>query len=409
MPEVKDLIDSIQSATAAMRQSAEKWDAETKKLGEVTAETKSQYEKSNKRIDEIQLEIKRLSLIKPESNAGGKQLTEEQTAQRKAFWSWFRHGKGNMEPTERKALVEDASGLVIVPEDLDTEITRALPQLTPISGLCYQRTTIRDRIRRRSLNEVTVAWGKLEKGAIAHESSLIPSDDTIYVEDINGLTKIGKDELDDTDYNLQAHVASSFSQAIAVAKDKAIVIGAGHTSEEPEGIAIDTTLLTDIGNGKGAAAVGTYGINWTTDDTAIFEDILIAEYALPAQYLAGATWVMHRKCELALRKLRAGGYTATDGPWLWQPGLQTGQPNSIDGYPVVNSPDMGYPLDTLAKTNVIFGNFKRGYVVVDRQGIKLQRLDELYAEAGMVGFLVSFRAGGGLLRYDTFQLVSNDV
>ena len=408
MPEVKELAEKVLSATEALREAADRYTAESKKFGEARAETKGELDRINAAIDAIQLDMKRRDIVKP-TNGQGKEMSPEEAAHRKAFWSWIRKGKSNLDPQERKALVEDTTGQVLVPEDLETEITRALPQLTPVAGLCYQRNTSRDRVRRRSLNEVTVAWGKLEKGALAHESSLIPSDEFIYVEDINGLTKIGIDELEDADYDLQAHLASSFQQAIAVAKDKGVIAGTGHNYQEPEGIAIDTTLLTGIGSDNGAGAVGTYGRNWTTDDTVIFEDVLKLEYALPTQYLNGSAWVMHRKVECALRILRAGGYSATDGPWLWQPSLQAGQPNIIDGYPVYNSPDLNDPADTLAKTNVIFGNFRIGYMVLNRRGMRLQRLDEIYAEQGMVGFICTFRCGGGLRRYDAFQLLSNDT
>jgi HK97 family phage major capsid protein len=137
--------------------------------------------------------------------------------------------------------------------------------------------------------------------------------------------------------------------------------------------------------------------------------MLKLEYDLPAQYRNGSSWLMNSKCEAQLRALRGGGYTASDGPFLWQPSLQVGQPNNIDGFPVYNQNDMGYPADTLAKTNVIFGNWKLGYMIVDRQGISIQRLDELYAESGLVGFIVHFRVGGGIIRDDAFRLLSNDV
>lgn len=404
MPEIKELTESVQSAVKAMRDSAVRMDDESKKLGEATAETKSAFLKANERIDALELELKRMTVPKIEKDSKGKEISPEAAKARKAFWSWIKKGRANMEPDERKALVEDSTGGVMVPEDLDTEVTTALPQLTPIAALCMQRPTSRDKIRRRTLNEVTVAWGKLETGALVHESSLIPTDANIYVEDINGLTKIGKDELDDTEYNLQAHLARSFSQAIAVALDKGIMIGTGHSYQQPEGVAVDATLRTGIGYGGGAGAAGTYGNNWTADDTVALDDLLECEYALPKQYLAGATWVLARKTELAMRVLKA----ATTGTYLWQPGLQAGMPSTFDGFPIVNSADLLEPKAGDWTTNVVFGNFKLGYVVLQRQGIKLQRLDELYAESGLVGFLVSYRAGGGLLRYDTFQIISND-
>jgi HK97 family phage major capsid protein len=137
--------------------------------------------------------------------------------------------------------------------------------------------------------------------------------------------------------------------------------------------------------------------------------MLQCEYDLGTQYLNGASWLMHRKTELAARVLRGGGYTASDGAFLWQPSLMVGQPNTFDGFPVYTNSNMKYPEDTTAGVNVIFGNFKLGYMIVDRLGLSIQRLDELYAEAGLVGFKAHFRVGGGILRRAAFHLILNDV
>jgi len=405
MPELKDLTEKVQGAVDVLHKTADQMAAESKKFGEASGETKAQLEKINNRIDEIQLEQKRLTLVKPDPEGH----SPEQKARISAFFKWMRVGKAQMAPDEQKALVEDATGLVLVPEDLDSEITRALPALTPMRGICATRTTTRDKIRRRSLTEVTMGWGKLETGTEVTESTLVPSDAYIYVEDLTGLTKLGVDELDDTDYNLIQHVASSFANKRAEYENTAFVAGTGHTYGQPAGIAVDTTLRTSLTSGCGANATGTYGISWATDDTPIFEDILECEYALPTQYLNGASWLMNRKDELKLRILRAGGYTASDGPWLWQPGLLAGQPNTIDGFPVYTASDMPYSALATAVTNVVFGNFKQGYLILDRSGMRIQRLDEKYAESGLVGFLATFRVGGGLLRRDTFQIIVNDV
>lgn len=336
-------------------------------------------------------------------------ITEDRKAEkRSAFFKAMREGRSGMSKEER-ALVEDTSGLYMVPEDMEAEIYRALPQLNVIRQLATIRPTSRDKISKRSMTEVSVGWGKLELGTAITESTLVPSKEYIYVEDLSGLTKVGKDELQDTDANLSSLIANSFSVAIANAEAKGFTIGTGHTYNEPDGVAVSAALLASIGSGAGAAAVGAYGRNWTTDDTPIFEDMLKLEYDLPAQYRNGSSWLMNSKCEAQLRALRGGGYTASDGPFLWQPSLQVGQPNNIDGFPVYNQNDMGYPADTLAKTNVIFGNWKLGYMIVDRQGISIQRLDELYAESGLVGFIVHFRVGGGIIREDAFRLMSNDT
>ncbi len=321
----------------------------------------------------------------------------------------MRHGKASLEPQERKALVEDATGLYLVPEDLEAEILRAIPQYNVMRRLCGVRNTIRDKVKIRSLTEVSVGWGKIETGTDIPESTVTPSTDTIYVEDLYGLTKLGEDELMDTDANLAAMVANSFAIALANAEEKAFVIGNGHTYSEPEGICTDAVYTADAGNGKGAGYDGTYGSNWSIDDTVALEDMLQCEYDLGTQYLNGAVWLMNRKTELAARVLRAEVASGFYGNFLWQPSLMVGQPASFDGFPIYNNNNMAYPADTTAAVNVIFGNLKNAYLILDRSGMSLQRLDELYAEAGLVGFKVHKRVGGGMIRYAALHLIHNDT
>ena len=142
-----------------------------------------------------------------------------------------------------------------------------------------------------------------------------------------------------------------------------------------------------------------------TPDTATPDDLIDLEYELPAQYASGASFVMHRKTEAMVRKVKE-----TYGPYLWQPSLQVGMPRSFDGFPVYNQNDMLYPVSTADEAVVtLFGNWKAGYMIVDRAGIAIQRLDELYAESGLVGFIVHFRVGGGVIRADAFRALVNDT
>jgi HK97 family phage major capsid protein len=255
-----------------------------------------------------------------------------------------------------------------------------------------------------------MSWGKIEGSASISESTQSPSTGYIYVEDLYGLTKIGEDELADTDLNLQAIIADSFSRARADEEEEMFTTGRGHTTyEEPEGIAVDSTLQTSIGSGAGAGANGTYGINWDTDDTLTAEEIIEAYYRLGKQYRKNASWLMNSKTEMVLRQKRAGGYTATDGPWLWEPSLQAGSPNVILGRPCFNNESMKYPADTTAGINIIFGDFKTGYRIVDRMAMSMKRLDELYIESGLIGFMAHFRVGGSLVLPAAFQVICNDT
>ena len=403
MPEMKDMVEKISTTWEQMKAKNDEVVAAAQKGEDARAEDKAQLEKMNASLDEskaaldaLAVKVERGSIVKPgEAKA---EDVERDAAYKGAFMKWVRGGSREMGADdiktlrnavspERKALVENTAGLYLVPEDLEAEILRASPQINTIRNYCRVRPTSRDKVRVRSLTEVSVGWGKLETGTDIDESTQTPTQDTIYVEDLYGLTKIGEDELQDTDGNLAAILADSFSVALANAEAKAFAVGTGHTTySQPDGIAVDSTLIAS------------YKGNWTTANTALTEDMLTCEYTLPAQYLNGAAWLMHRNTELALRLLRAEVAAGYYGNYLWQPSLITGAPNNFDGFPIINQNDMNYPADATAGINVVFGNLKQSYMIVDRQGMLLQRLDELYAEAGLVGFKVHKRVGGGLIR-----------
>jgi len=391
--EIKELVEKIQSTWEQMKAKNDELIETVKKGGHLTQEDKAMLDKMGNRLDELELKLQRQNIVVPGSTVI---LDEKKLAVKKAFYGFLRKGKTDMDPTERKALVEDTTGEIVVPEDLEAGITRTLPKIAVMRNLSGNRTTIRDRVRRRSMSEVTMGWGKLETGNSAPESDPTPEDDGyMYVEDLYGLAKIGEDELQDNDINLESLITDSFSRARAETEDTAFAIGTGHTYKQPDGVAVDT----DINQ-----------VNSDTADTVTPDDVLDLEYELPAQYLNGAAFLMHRKTEKVLRMVRTSGDgTHLTGQYLWQPSLLVGQPNSFDGYPIYNQGDMNYPADALAKNDIIFGNFKVGYRVLDRSGMSIQRLNELYAEDGLVGFRAHFRVGGGVIISDAFRALKNNT
>ncbi len=393
--ENKEIIEGIQSATATLRQTADEYHAESAKFGKATGETMAVLERVNGRIDSLETELHKTALVKP-----GESKDEKKSAQSAAFFKWMRGGKAALEPSERKALVENAAGLYLVPEEIEASIIQALPGINRFRQFAGVWTTSRDKLRWRSMTDVTMGWGKLELGASIGglESTPGTATDYIYAEDLIGLTKIGEDELMDTDANLTAIIAQGFANSRAATEDTAFATGRGHTTYlEPAGIAVNTTL------------VATNKTDLAVADTITTDDMIKLEYALPAQYLPNASFLMHRKTEQAVRLFRPAVASGYYGNYMWQPSLQAGMPNTFDGFPVWNSASMNYPADTVDEaTAVVFGDFKKGYMVVDRVGMTIQRLDELYAESGLVGFKAHFRVGGGVVIAGAFWCLNNE-
>ncbi|MEO7260261.1 MAG: phage major capsid protein [Jatrophihabitantaceae bacterium] len=305
---------------------------------------------------------------------------------RAAFMSFVRRGKNGM-PPEQRALVENAAGDILVPEDLESEIYRGLPKIAVMRPLAGKRSTIRDRVRRRSLDEVSVGWGKLETNDQNLTDSMpgTPGEEWSWVEDQYGLAKVGEDEFDDTDVDLEAFIRDSFTRAVAESEDTAFTVGTGHTNHQPVGWATAAAGIPAI-VGSGALADYTNQVKST-----MLDNLKALIYAVPAQYRNNGSFIIPSATELHISLLKDA-----NGQYYWQQSVQAGRPNTFLGYAVHNQEDVA----TVAASKIIagFGDWSVGYRILDRQGMTVQRLVELYAEDGMIGFKIRRRVGGDVPR-----------
>ena len=380
------LAKQIEDGFAALKEADAKREQEIKRFGEETQETKTQMNTINDMLSALQKQMDALAAEKnraftPQAGA----MTEEQKQRSEAFYEYMRKGRADMGPEERKALVADEEGQIIIPEELDKEIVRALPGLTIFRDLVNVRETSSDRIRKRAMGEVTVGWGKIETGTQKlsdFESSLTPSEQYIYIENLNGLIKIGVDELEDTDVQLQQYLTSSFAQAAAEKEDSAVLLGRGHSFQEPEGILTASGIERVLSGAIGAVST---------------DDLIKLMYSLNAQYRKNGSFVIPSHLEAAVRTLKTAS-----GDYIWQPALVAETPNKLLGRPVFNQDDF-QPI-AAGTDQAVFGDFKR-YTLADRKGSTITRLNELYIEDGQIGFMFKKRVGGGVDRKDAFKVL----
>ncbi len=384
--ELKDLQNELQTAFAELKKSGETRDAEIKSFGQETQETKNKIENINTKMDDLTKSIENLQTKMNRAGAGAGSNKDVDEMDKK-FYNFVRGGFGNISPDERKALVEDKTGEILVPEALDSELFRAVGKLTVMRQLATAKPTNSDRVRRRSMNEVTVGWGKLEtssKKLADFESSLTPAEDWIYIEDALGLTKIGEDELEDADINLQSYIADSFSQAYAESEDYMFLKGQGHSMAQPEGILTGTKVQRKT---TGAAN------SFTADD------LIKLEYAVKAQFANAGSYLVNSTIEMAMRLMKN-----SQGQYLWQPSLQAGTPATFNGKAVRRQDDLDGTVAT-GKEVAVFGDFAKGYRIYDRKGGTITRINELYINDGLVGFKYKRRTGGGLVRPEALAVL----
>lgn len=119
--------------------------------------------------------------------------------------------------------------------------------------------------------------------------------------------------------------------------------------------------------------------------------------ALKKGYRMGAVWMMNKS--LLFEAMR---FKDTTGNYLWQPSIQdSGLGIRLLGFNVEEAEDM--PVKAANSLSIAFGNFKRGYTIVDRVGMRMLR--DPYSNKPYVGFYTTKRVGGAVVNSEAIKLI----
>ena len=119
-------------------------------------------------------------------------------------------------------------------------------------------------------------------------------------------------------------------------------------------------------------------------------------YTPLSQFRANGRFVMNRRTTSMVRKFKDG-----EGDYIWTPGIQPGQPSSLLGYPITEMESM--PDVAANSMSVAFGDFAKGYLVVDRAGVQVLR--DPYSQKPYVLFYTTKRVGGGVQNFNAIKLL----
>lgn len=342
----------------------------TKNSVDVLIETK--LSAINDTITDLQIKMQRPTL-------NGSEASEAEVEHKNAWAKWARKGAGEYELSalEQKAITiggTDATGLAaggyLMPKNVEAGIYRSLETLSPIRAEATVITVSSDDYRFLSSN------GNFESGWVG-ETDPRPETATntlgevrVPMGEIYANPHASQRALDDSAFPLEQYMADETARAFAKKENAAFISGDG--VNKPQGI-LTTTGLTTVNSGAASKL--------PSDADAYLKMI----YSLPAAYRDGAKFAAASASMLAIRQLKD-----STGNYLWQPTLVAGAPQTLAGYAVIEAEEM----DAIAagKFPVAFGNFKLGYLIVDRIGIRTLR--DPYSKKPYVGFYSTKRVGG---------------
>jgi len=325
--------------------------------------------KFDTRFDEVDKTLANLRKP-PFALPGG--LDGRSTPEFRAFDQFLRKGLSAIEPDERKVLVvsDDPSAGYLAPPEVSAEILRIALDYSPLRQIARVVQINRESLEQpKRSGHGTAAW-VTEIGTRSETTGLAFSMERLTPYEMYYLAKASLKQLEDSAYPLESEIAAEIGEQVGVLEGGAFISGNG--VGKPEGILTNSSV----------AHVPSGGASTITADA-----LMGMVFQVKSEYAKNATWVMSRATLGEVRKLK----DAVSGNYLWQPGFG-GQPNLLLGYPYIECSDM--PAIGASNEPIAFGDFRRGYMVVDRVGLSIQRLSEKYAENGIVGFLARKRVGG---------------
>lgn len=294
--------------------------------------------------------------------------------------------------------VDNAStgaGGFAIPREIDQKIDRTLVAISPIRAIANVVKVGSSNYRKLITTGGTPSgWVGFEAArpetATPTFSEIVPATGELYAN-----PAASQHMLDDAMFDVETWLANEIATEFARAEGFAFVKGTG-TSQPLGFLSSPTATTADGARPMGTLqfiGTGTAGAFPATNPADKLVDLV---QSLRQPYRQGAVFVMNSSTAATIRKFKT-----TDGAFIWQPGLVSGQPASLLGYPVIEAEDM--PDVTANSLSVAFGNFKAGYVIAERNATSILR--DPYTHKPYVHFYATKRIGGQVVNSEAIKLL----
>jgi HK97 family phage major capsid protein len=345
------------------------------------------------RIDRALAEQK--SLIERAALAGRRPAlaAEPAASEHKSAWNaYLRRGDiAALSQFETKALSvgSDPDGGYVAPPELDRMIESRLRQVSPMRQIASVRTTGANVFKKPiSITGAGTGWAA-ETGARPQTNTPTLALLEFPAAELYANLAATQTLLDDSFVNLEEWIASEVEDAFAGQERAAFVNGDG--ADKPRGF-LNYELVAEASHLWGKIGYVATGVDGGFAAANPADKLIDLIYTPKTQFRQNARFVMNRKTVSAVRKLKDG-----DGHYIWEPNESGGA--TLLGYPITEIEDM--PDIATDACAIAFGDFARGYLVVDRAGVRVLR--DPFSAKPYVLFYVTKRVGGGVQNFDAIK------
>jgi HK97 family phage major capsid protein len=323
---------------------------------------------------------------------------------REAFSQFIRRGDNyGLLDLQHKAMAwssnSGADGGYAVPKVIDTMIDDLLVNISPIRSIAsVVQTSTHDYHKLVNLRGTASSWVGETTARTATTTPQLADVQPTFGELYSNL-QVTQQLLDDSFFNVEEWVGQQVSTEFARAEGLAFISGNG--TNQPTGFLNGTPVAT----ADGTRAFGTLqylptGVagNWPASNPGDF--LLSLIFSLKAAHRQGAVFVMSKATLQSISQFKD-----SSGRYILTPMTQPGIPPTIFGFPVIEAEDM--PAIAASSFSVAFGNFKAGYIIVDRVGTRVLR--DPFSNKPYVGFYVTKRLAGSVIDSEAIKLAKFSV
>ena len=356
--------------------------------------TTAKVERLTKAVDEHKRALDQLVLKKARPALGGGAIGPSE--HKEAFEAYVRSGEErSLRQVEAKAMSigTPADGGYLVPEEVETEIGRRLAALSPIRSIASVRQVSSAVLKKPfALTGMATGW-VAETASRPQTTTATLAELSFPTMELYAMPAATAALLEDSAVDLEQWISSEVETAFAEQEGAAFVSGDG--VNKPRGF-LDYDQVADASWSWGDIGYVATGVDGALPASHPSDRLIDLIYTLKAGYRQNASWVMNRKTQASIRKLRDA-----DGNYLWQPPATPGARAMLMGFPVVEAEDM--PDAGVDTTPIAFGDFGRGYLIVDRTGVRVLR--DPYSAKPYVLFYTTKRVGGGVQDFSAIKLL----
>lgn len=353
---------------------------------------------TEEKVERIGRELDRLSaLVQRPPLTGGFTPAPEQIEHKRAFAAYLRRGQADaLRLIEAKALngaiAPDAGYLV--PPDIEAAVLARMAGLSPIRGIASVRSLAGTSLKKAvSPDGAHQGWQSLG----APSNAITPG---LYAElafqtmELFAQPAATQAMLDDAAVDVESWIGEEIELAFAEAESEAFVKGDG--LNRPRGF-LDYPRVTAEQWSWGQIGTISTGASGAFPTSAPSDILVELAHSVGSIYRQNGTFVMNRRTQSAIRRFKD-----TTGNYIWAPPTMLGARATLLNFPVVEAedmPDIGPNAPAIA-----FGDFRRGYLVLDRVGIRALR--DPYSTKPYVLFYTTKRVGGGMQDFRAIRLLT---